>query len=429
MVGAEKNAVELRLDHLSKLWEEFAALPDARLLRWLADADTRQVIDVFLEVHKHDPADIPDLFLTFDVPFREETSYAGDVIRFWRGWYDENKDDLIEESIDPTWACPQPRGGEPGPAFVGRVAASFQAHYGDDFRHLAIVLAPKEIANPAGWSRWLGELLRADLPASIRFLVIDDAAAPVLGTLAEQNPKRLVTQNPEFDATQMYRELLRSAGGSGPGAAFRDQYVGMLLLARGGNLAAAAAAGAAAIAVAGGEGWSHLQAAAQLGVAGMLVAAGKPADALAGYRQAVTFAEAAAKAGDPTGPILVVQSRMAEAGALFADGQYADAAAAYEQTAPKATDAGDHLLAMENWRMAAACHEQTGQKDKAWACGEKAIESGAKIDAAMRPDTTLAFAGQGLLRLAGGAPFAKHRDRVVKTMNALLAPGWEDRRP
>ena len=106
MVGVEKNAVELRLDHLNKLWEEFSALPDARVLRWLADDDSRQVVDVFIELHKNDPAGIPDLFLTFDVPFRDETSYAADVVRFWRGWFDENRDDLIDESIDPTWSLP-----------------------------------------------------------------------------------------------------------------------------------------------------------------------------------------------------------------------------------------------------------------------------------------------------------------------------------
>jgi tetratricopeptide (TPR) repeat protein len=427
VVGVEKNAVELRLEHLNKLWEAFSALPEARLLRWLADAESRQVIDVFIELHKNDPAGIPDLFLTFDVPFRDETSYAADVVRFWRGWFDENRDDLIEESIDPTWVCPQPRAGERGPAFLQRVALSFQAKYGEDFRHLAIILAPKELRDPAAWSRWLAGLVSAEIPPAIRYLVVEDAESPALTALAEGNPKRIVTQTPEFDTTQMYRELLRSAGGSGPGAAFRDQYVGMLLAAKSGNVAAALAAGATAIAVAGGAGWSHLQAAAQLGVAGILGAAGKPADAIAGYRQAAAFGEAALKAGEPTGLPLIVQSRMAEAGTLFAQENYSEAAGLYEKTAPQATEADDHLLAMENWRMAAACREQTGEFDKAWASGEQALKSAALIDPEMRPNTTLPFAGRGLLRLAGKPEFAKHKDRIVKTMNVLAGPGWEDR--
>jgi tetratricopeptide (TPR) repeat protein len=427
VVGAEKNAVELRLEHLNKLWEQFSELPDARLLRWLVDADSRQVVDVFIELHKHDPAGIPDLFLTFDVPFRDETAYAADIARFWRGWFDENRDDLIDESIDPTWVAPQPRAGERGPAFIQRLALSFQEKYGEDFRHLAIVLVPKEIRDPAAWARWLAGLVAGQSPPVVRFLVVDDADAPALTPLAQANPQRIVTQSPEFDTTQMYRELLRAAGGSGPGAAFRDQYVGMLLASKTGNVAAALAAGAAAVGVAGAAGWSHLQAAAQLGLSGVLGAAGKPAEALAGYRQAATFAEAAVKAGDPTGPILLVQSRMAEGSALFAQENYAEAAAVYEKAAPQATDANDHLLAMENWRMAATCHEQTGDFAKAWTCGENALKSAALVDPEMRPNTTLPFAGRGLLRLTSRPEFAKHKDRIVKTMNVLAGPGWEDR--
>jgi hypothetical protein len=427
VVGAEKNAVELRLEHLNKLWEEFSALPDARLLRWVADADSRQVVDVFIELHKHDPAGIPDLFLTFDVPFRDEASYAADVVRFWRGWFDENKHDLIEESIDPTWTCPQPHAGERGPAHVQRVALSFQEKYGEDFRHLAIILVPKEIRDPAAWSRWLAGLASTEAPPVVRYLVVDSAESPVLAGLAESYPKRVLTQSPEFDTTQMYRELLQAAGGSGPGAAFRDQYVGMLLASKTGNVAAALAAGAAAVGVAGAAGWSHLQAAAQLGLSGVLGAAGKPAEALAGYRRAAAFAEAAVKAGEPTGLPLIVQSRMAEAGTLFAQESYAEAAALYEKTAPQATEANDHLLAMENWRMAAACREQTGELEKAWTSGEQALKSAALLDPEMRPNTTLPFAGRGLLRLAGEPEFAKHKNRIVRTMNELAGPGWEER--
>jgi hypothetical protein len=268
-----------------------------------------------------------------------------------------------------------------------------------------------------------------ELPAEVRFLVVDDAADLDLKALAAAEPVRVVSQTPEIDGTMMYRELLAQAGGSGAGVAFRQHYVGMLLSSRTGNLAAAATAGLAAVTVAGAEGWSHLAAVAQIGVAGLMAASGKPADALAGYRKAVTFAEAAAKAGDPTGPIMVVQSRMAEGGALFADKKYADAAGVYADTAPKATAANDHLMAMENWRMAAACHELAGDAEKTWECGEKALEAGAKIDAELRPNTTLPFAGQCLLRLTAKRAFADRREKLLKTMNALVGPGWEERKP
>src|SRR5262245_21234124 len=103
MPDTKKNPVEVRLDYLSGLWRQFAADGAGRLLRWVGYGDRRQLLDTFLEVHKNDPADIPDLFLTFDVPFRDERSYAADMLAFWKGWFDECKDGLIDESLDPTW--------------------------------------------------------------------------------------------------------------------------------------------------------------------------------------------------------------------------------------------------------------------------------------------------------------------------------------
>ena len=68
MTDTDRNPVERRLDYLSGLWESFTLKPSARLLRWVIDGEIRRLIDTFLEVHKHDPADISDLFLVFEVP-------------------------------------------------------------------------------------------------------------------------------------------------------------------------------------------------------------------------------------------------------------------------------------------------------------------------------------------------------------------------
>ena len=98
----DPNAVERRLDQLNGLWGQFADHPTARVLRWQADADARRIIDVFLQLHTEHPAGLPDYFLPFDRPFRDETSYAADLLRAWREWFDAQKDDLIEESRDPS---------------------------------------------------------------------------------------------------------------------------------------------------------------------------------------------------------------------------------------------------------------------------------------------------------------------------------------
>ncbi len=425
----EQNPVEARLDYLGALWEQFAANPQAHLLRWVVEANARQIVDVFVELHQTDPAGIPDVFIPFNVPFQNEKSYAADLIAAWRTWFEGIKDDLPEIARDPNWNFPAPPSNDVRPAHFVRVCQSFREKYGAEFRNLSIVLAPPTVADPVGWSRWLRELVRCNPPAEVRFLVLDDAQIPLLADLVAGEPVRVMSQRPEIDINHVYEELLAAAGGKGPGVVFRKHFVGMLTASGAGDLAAAEKSGQAALAVSAAENWPDLQVVAHMGLASVLIAAGRSVEALAGYRSAIESAKAAEAAGHPAGAILVVQSQMAEAGSLFSAGKYADAAAIYERTAPKAAAANDALLAMENWRMAAACHEQTKNLAKSWECGELALAAGAKLDDALRPNTTLTFAGHGMLRLTADRKFADRKAKLTATMNTLVGSGWETRQP
>lgn len=416
------NAVEKRLNDLSGLWTAFAAHPTARLLRWVADADARRLIDVFLQLHTEHPAGVPDYFLPFDIPFRDEASYAADLLRAWRAWYDAQKDDLIDVSRDPTWRPPSPRPGESGAMAVVRAADSFRRTYASDFRHLCVALVPAEVPDPAGFGRWVQSLAKLDIPAEVRFLLVDPAESPRLAAAAD--PKRVLTQTPEVRMGQVYRELVAEAGGSGPGVVFRKHYVNMLAAVGENDLAAAEAAGKNALAVATAEGWVDLQVAAHLGLSGVLASANRPADALQGYKAAVAAADAIPP-DHPAAAVLKAQTRMAEASALFGAKEYKPAAALYEQAAPLPPDP---LLKMECWRMAAACHELLKDDAKAFECGRKALAAGADIPPDVREKSTLAFAAQGLVRVCGKRAYSDKKTEVLAAVRRLLAPGWETRR-
>lgn len=417
----DPNAVERRLDQLNVLWGQFADHPTARVLRWQADADARRIIDVFLQLHTEHPAGLPDYFLPFDRPFRDETSYAADLLRAWREWFDAQKDDLIEESRDPTWRPPSPRAGEPGQSAVVRAADSFRRTYKAEFRFLCVALVPDATPDPAAWARWVGVLAKQEIPPEVRFLLVDPAEAPRLAAL---DAKRVLTQTPVVRMGDVYRELLAEAGGSGPGVVYRKHYVNMVAAAGEGDVKAAEQAGRNAAAVAAAEGWGDLHAAALVGLSGVLMSANRPADALAGYRQAVAAADTIPPE-HPAAAILRVQTRMAEAGALFGGKDYAPAAAQYEAAAPLAPDP---MLKMECWRMAAACHELLKDDPKAFACGQQALTAGEGIAPDVREKSTLAFAAQGLVRVCGKRAFADKKREVLATANRLLAPGWEARR-
>lgn len=424
MIPSQLNAVEQRLIELSGKWEVFSAHPTARVLRWVADADARQIADTFLELHSQHPAGLPDFFLPFDLPFRDDTSYAADLLRAWRAWFDTQRDDLIDLSRDPTWRPPSPRAGEPGAAAVVRAASSFRQTYASDFRHLAVALVPSAVADPLAWGRWVTSLASIDTPAEVRFLTIDPAEAPMLNGAAAAAPKCVLTQVIQVRMSDVYRELLAEAGGSGPGVVFRKHFVGMMAAVKDGDFAAAESAGKNALIVATAEQWPDLQVAAQMGLSGVWAGAGRSADALVGYRAAVGFADTLPTDHPAAGP-LRVQTRMAVGGALFGANDYARAAAVYAEAAPLAVDP---LLQMENWRMAAACYALLKDDESAWSCGEKAIVIAIEIPRDVREKSTLAFAGQGQLRLCGKRPFADRKEKLIADMNALVGRGWEARR-
>ncbi len=428
MPPAHLNPVEARLADLGALWERFAADPVARVLRWVADADAREMVRVLIETQRAAPAVVPDVFVPFDVPFTTPDDYAPALLAAWQTFFDDMKHELIDESIDPTWRVERVRRGEPGGAAVARTASSFHRHFADRTRNVAIPLLPSAVADPAGWARWVGDLARADVPPGARFLVLDDPADPVLAVVAKASAGRIVTQTPAVNMAEVHRELLAEAGGSGPGVVFRKHYVLMLTAARERDLAAAEKSGRAALAVAAAEGWPDLGVAARLGLAGVFASAERPADSLAEYRAAVTLADTIAP-DHPAAAVLGAQTRLAEASVHFTARRYADAAGLYEAAAPLAVAAGNDLLEMESWRMLAACRELLGAPEPAWAAGMGALAAGEKLPADVRGKSTLVSAGQGLLRLTCRRPFADRRDALVKTMNDLAGPGWEGRTP
>jgi tetratricopeptide (TPR) repeat protein len=290
---------------------------------------------------------------------------------------------------------------------------------------LAVVLTPERIADAAQWRQWLLALVQSGVPANVRFTVTDRADAPALDELHRDEPKRVVTTAPELDMPGAVRELIRDAGVSGPGAAFQRHFIGLSEAATKGNLPRAKHLAEAALSIATEHNWLPLQVTVHMALGGAYLAAGKTAEALAVYQNAGKAADAAKGQGDASGTKLLIQSRLAEGATLVSGGRYAEAATVYERTAPLATEAKDTLMTLESWRMAAYCHEAARQHDSAWKCGCNALDAGAGLDDKLRPNSTLPYVGQGLLRLTSQRAYADKAKEVRQRMVGLVGPDWE----
>jgi tetratricopeptide (TPR) repeat protein len=426
-VARKKNAVERQVERLADQWNEFAEEAEPRLLRWLTESDSASLVIGFIEQQRAGDGEVPDLFLRFEIPFEQPDLYGGALVESFRQLYADLQADedarpgLEAAGVKLDWRCPEARGAS-GVAAFAQACASFQRHYQNAFQHLAVALTPERISAAAEWEKWLLSLVRADLPPSVRVVVLDSATDPFLKGLAQAEPQRVRTVAVEADMNKVAQEAMREAGGEGPGVAFRRHFVE---LTNAKDKAGAGRSAEAALSIASEHGWLPLQVAVHVALGAAYQRSGDGALALDAYRKAGEVSKAAADKGDPTGPALIVQSRFAEGAALMSEGRFAEAARVYEEAAAAAADRKDHLMTLEGWRMAASCHEAAGAIEPSWACGGKALDVGAMLDDQVRPNSTLPFVGQGLLRLTKRQAYADRDREVRQRMTQLVGPDWE----
>jgi hypothetical protein len=416
------NAIERRLAHLEERWDAFARDPDARLLRWSAPDDDLPLVDAFFTVQCEGRGEVADCFVRLDAPFADPATHGAVLTAALAAYHADARDALAAAGHPAAWSPPAPRpDGDDASAFA-RACASFQAAHAGLGLLLAVVLAPGAIADDAAWNAWLGRLVRAEPAAPVRFVVAEVAEAPRLDALAAAEPVRVRTDRLALDMAGARLALARAADRGDAASAFRLEYLALTAAAGRSELQAARGHADRALAVATREGWPAMQVAVHLALGSAFLGAGLADDALAACRAAGASARAAAGAGDPAANALIVQSGLSEGAALVSAGRWGDAAAAYAAAAPVATDAADHMLALEGWRMAAWCHARTGDLAAAWRCGWSALDAGERLDPGWRAASTLPVAGRALVDVARRQQWAAGVHAAEQRLAALLAP-------
>jgi hypothetical protein len=238
------------------------------------------------------------------------------------------------------------------------------------------------------------------LPEPIRVAVLDSADTPALDALAQAQPQRVVTVAADLDMPAAILELSRTGNVATPDGQFRVQFTALAQALEKSDLDTAGRRADAAMKIAADNGWTHLVAAVHLAMGGGFLSAAKWPEAISRYTDAGRAARALESTGDEMGSKLLLQAALGRAAVLFAAKDFVKAAGAYEQTTHCADKTRDTLMILECWRMAAYCHEQAGNTANAWECGLRALDAGEALPPERRAQSTLPFAGEGLLRVA-----------------------------
>jgi hypothetical protein len=423
-----KNPIEQRLDILTGLWNEFAENPEARVLRWLVDADEARIVEAFLAVQEEGGGEVPDLFVRIDAPFERAEQHGFSLIEALRAWYEGERPGLEAAGIDARWAPPAVRPGTMDARAFKQCCDDFQGYYKHLAQNLVIALFPEQVRSLDQWVAWLRKLAALDVSPTVRFMVVDSVAAPVLDALQDAEPTRVVSVAPELDMPGAMMEIARNVPGNHPGNTFRRYFVALTTAAERGDVAAAAEAADRALAIATEQRWPQMQVVVHMAMGGVHLGQSAVDDALGRYRTAAGLADAAAEGGDPAGPKLLLNARLAEGSALIAGGRLDEASQVYEQAAQLAGQQQDHLMTMESWRMAAYCHEAVKRPEPSLRCGLRGLDAAEQLEPEMRKSSTLPFLGAGLLRVAEQIRGAKDRE-LRHRMDVLAGSGWEQSVP
>ena len=411
------NPIQLRLRTLEGLWNEFASDKDARILRWIADDDSTQLIQTFINLQSEPVSDIPDLFIELKSPFLNADNWNSQLIEEFAGLISENRTDIESLGIVLRWN-PPPAGTIPTLNSLLDSLVAFTKAAESLAEHVAIAINPSAVTHPQQLSLWLQQLAKLPIPESLRFIVIDPAAHPRFQNLEDSPVVRSV--DPQLNMPQAYEQIAAEAGPPGPGHDFRRYYVAVTNAAGIGDTAKAEQAAAKAIEIALREKWHHLACTAQMALGAAWLAAGKPEKMLAACQTSIAYLHGLT---DDVSKKLLVTLRMSEGSACIAASQNSAAAAAFQLAAAAAAQITDHRAELESWRMAAWCLEQDGQPQPAWDCSLKTLAAATQLPPDQRSLTHLPWAGETMLRLARKD---KQRQQFTEEqMNTLLGEDWK----
>lgn len=412
----------------------FRSESEAPVLIWVCDDADWRMVEALVEVENSDAGEVPDLFVDLRTVFATPEQYGRHLLRDFATAFDESRDDLDAEDIEASWSPPDagPVTDEKDAAVdLLRTCASFRAFYDDLIEELVLVLLPEQIADPPGWRHWVHHLAYSAVSEGIRFLILDPARAPLLEGFGTDPEGPVVREHVDLEMATAFEELTEGGDPGLPGVPFRRQFVALANAVRAGDLEGARESARVCLAIATEHGWWDQAVVTTMSLAGMLLSQAMPGEAIDVYRKAQRYAGQVepqadgAATGKALGPSLLAQARMGEASVHLSEERPLDAAHLYRETALLDGLDDDTFLRLENWRMAAACFEASGDVAQAWTCGWRALDAGAELDPHERASSTLSFVGAGLLNLCRSPEHESHRDLVDERMTELLGDGWE----
>lgn len=400
------NPIASRLARLSDQWAEFCDNPRARVLCWQLTAAEHSCFDAFLELESDErTAEHATLFITLDAPFDGADAYGRRLSQNLAEGLRAGEDELHTLGLPSGWNPPRPQRHERDPAYWVRTCQSLVGFF-EVGAELGLILRPKSVSDLASYAQWLSELAAA-APAQVRTIVLEDADDLRLSPLVAASAERILCVRAALDVPGALIELSDAAGNlDTPGGKFRDQFLRMGKALQDKDLQHALAYGQAAVSIAEEHGLFHLAVPVHIALASNLLAHQREADGLSHYAKAESMAARGTDQQDQTLAGLCrklqLQANMAHGAGLAGIKRWREAASMFETSAQLAIAADDKPAAMDCQRLSGFCHEQDGNKSRAWQAVRRALQQAHALGPSERAQGNFEALTELVQRLAAG---------------------------
>jgi tetratricopeptide (TPR) repeat protein len=426
------NPVQQELEKLDEQWEDFISsqLP---VFHWYFSPDDIQLGLTFIKAKEQLDEKNPELFIHLHSEFLASDAFGRALAEEMNhmiedGIADAGLAEAHENALPSTthqWSKPELNDCTTGFNCIFRSCTQALASFGDYVHNIVLVITPSRIKNPTQYTQWWAECCnihsRYDWPKSLKLVVFDTDRNSALSTLAHEQPTHIHSVEAPVDMAAAIQAILREVDDGSPNAKFRQHTVDLQKAVGKRDKSAIDSLSAAAIALAEQHHWLDMWVVTLLTRAAGYLSLKTYDVALKDYRNAQVIAAQGEQENVPGCDKLQLQAMVCEGTCLFSAERFDEAAIAYAKGAQLAEQQQDLMLTLEGWRMASFSMERMKDKNQAWDYAIKAVEAGRKMNEEQRPQSTLPFLGQALLRLSPNSDVDK---QIKLSFTELLGEGW-----
>ena len=229
-MSSEHNPVAELIHQIQKKWtDEISPFPEIRLARWLIKPEQARLFEGFLKLESTEHGAIPEILVAMLTPFKDESSYALQLIQDWNKAFaaDKKARETLAAAGKKSWDPEVFLSGRPGPDGTHdlqllKMFAAFRQEMMEAGTGLVVALFPHSIQNMDAFTWWLTELLKKPVPPGICIMIFDHIGEYYFDRLFQQYPDITKSLHIDLDLEGAVSKIAKMGDPNSPEVQLRE---------------------------------------------------------------------------------------------------------------------------------------------------------------------------------------------------------------